>query len=825
MTKLVTKTIIDKDYERAIAEAIRSISEDETLSISLIATSSPDYSDYSLVELATKYSCVHSVTLLGGEVIKTSGLSGIDKAVLLIKHAKARKTKALADEILGKIIEDKWQVNFFAEDLEELASQVPESSIQAVKHATSRRENKIRGYHSTSYEAQVVDDYSSIFKEVVESSDKLTIFNGHMGVGKTKFLQMCYSYFRDADMHPVMASGRRTITSNFDIWGQGDHYQSNATQRKGVIGVVNTLVKERHDETRKLCKVLIIDEAEVFIDQLATGSLGRTYKDRIDAMDSIEEFAGVDKVLVADATITDQTIGKLVDMFGAQAKIYTAEGEQNRNTIKLRSESELVQEMILDANAGSKVAGFCDYNAEEFSSIVETLKEATGKRVIGVSAAYFEETGRTLDDMSEIIEEADVLLASPVINAGASIIDERFKRVYVMSGYTLGPISILQSLRRFRCATEAHLSFKRGNPDTRSRSIEPATIIHSALIKTSDYPFAETHELIKTKSGEFLARHAASKNVQFRNFKQNVIISAQQLGYEVIRTEADLKKIKKGREAKKVGRASNEEISRAAAHRASDLLKSGQPGDIDFGTQGAQTFAQQETERTVSALDLLQLDEISDESYEHIFKLDIDRIALARKIISKDISDSQKITRMDIAADVAVKFFADAGVNLDNRKGSVVTTQSAEYACENLLEAVALETGNASTGISLIKLVFPNAQLNKVNKIQVVKDCLKALGVDLAKTSTSNKTREYGIVDFIRKTKKDKEVFEHNITQIADKYCRIDVKEASNVQLLHSANVLITDEEKRARRAIDRKIAIEAERIAKDERRDDTSVE
>ena len=806
MSKITRTFIISENHIEEIEKLTETIdSENETLSVTLKSPieQSADHSDYKLVKIAFYNSCVDTIIFNETDTVCLEELNKLDKALLLVKYASNIMSQVEARKIIGSIVADKWQISIL--DLEELKTKTDVDTIKAVEFAISQREKNIKSSHTTFYNSEFSDNYNDIYTEILNSSDKLIVLNGKMGSGKTEATRKVYNDARIADLFPIMLTGKRTIASNFFSSDHADHYKTNSKEEsKGLIGVVNSIVMSKNDEARKACKVLIIDEIEDLITQMSSEVLGKSYSQRVLAFDIFADLLrSVDKVIVTDATIVDSTIEKLFQITKETARIINS-GQANNNTLYLNKESELIAKMIEDAKAGKKVAAFNDYNTEDFSEIVETLKLATGKKVIGITSAYLAETRQGVDDLPEILEAADIALISPVIQAGASIIDGRFESVYIMSGFTIDPIALIQSMGRFRCAKSVYLSFKRGVPSP--RLADPRSIIHGSLIRSSEFPYTEAQIIYDTESGKYLADRTVSKNKLFKNFRQTVIIAAQQVGFNIVREEADIQKINAGKEAKKIGRLSNREISETAVNNASDLRLACRTKDIDFGKKDAQTYSQQQAERAINALDLLDLKSISEESYIEIFDLNIDSVILSRKILSKKISRSSELSRMDIASDVATKFLTEAGIDFDNLKKSEITKEKAEVAFENLLSPVALESGNPSTGLSLISIVFPLANFRKVNKIQTVKDCLNALGLTTINISKSNRERVYSVGDITKKIRKNKETIEHNITEIANKYLSIVINQ-SEVEIIEADDILITDDEKHARLMIDSKKA------------------
>src|SRR5690554_6731269 len=717
MTKRIKTITISEDHRDALQKEIDKIDvENETLSVTLKTPENkiPGYTDYGLFDIAFHNSCVDCI-VLDKETVSLENLDKLEKAILLVKYASSANSLIESKIKVAQIIADRWQISFFEDDFAELLEKSDGETVAKARQFVEKREQKIKGYHSTSYSAETVPTYNSVKIDLESESKQVIFLTEGMGGRKTEKAREIYSEAAELGLFPIMITGSRTVASNFHSADHVDHYRSDSkdSDKRGLIGVVNSIASPRYEEMRKRCKVLIIDEVELTMTHMASEAFGKTYRERVAKAEIIKDLIKSSQVVVgADAMLTDHTIEHFYSINKTPARIIKTDNSKNTSNklfMYLKKESELISKMIEDAKSGQKVAAFCDYNVEEFSEIAESLEKSTGKKVVPVTAAYLEETNQSLGDIKEILNDADIALISPVINAGASIVDERYKSVYVLSGFTLGSNELLQATRRFRCADTVYLSFKRGKPC--GRVVDPRSIIHQTLLRHTEFPFDDALSLYDTESGKFLADHTVLKNRQFENFRQNLIISAQQIGFEVIREEADIAEIQKGREAKKAGRVSNEQISEEAVKEASDLFKDGRVDEIDFGKKDAQTYAQQQAERAVKAFGILQIPEISEESYLEIFKLDIDKIVLTRKVLSKHISLNSETTRMDIAADVASKFLTDSGVDFDNLKASEITKEKADEAFENLLDPVALENGNPSTGLSLIGLVFPGVNL------------------------------------------------------------------------------------------------------------------
>jgi hypothetical protein len=731
-----------------------------------------------------------------GQIIDFSKLDNIEAATRFVELTAGAKLQAKAFDRICTVIVSAWSVSFREDGFAQLSTRLPLNVVHMIKEAIAKRELEIQAFHGTSEAVETVDNYNSIYSDIFNSGNKLFALNGGMGSRKTHALRKTYSASREAEKFPIYLVGKRSIVFNFFSADHADHYQTTSTEdSQGLVGVINTIVSSKHYADRERCKVVLIDEVEDLFDHIATGTLGMTFEDRITAMERLESLIrGAEKVVVADAMITDRTIRKLEKMAGDKAKIIKVEVE-NCGKIKIVKESEVIALAREDMKAGKKVAIFCDYRAEKFADIANSVRENSGKNVIEITADSLKKQNKTLDDIDSILDKSDAAIISPVINAGASIEMQDYDRVYVISGGTLAPTSILQSVRRFRAAKTAHIAFRSGN--TSKRITEAQSIIFEQVKVTAKSPVKNMLSLFENKHGRFLAQHAAGRNEQFANFKQTLIIAAEQMGFTVEHAELTAAQRKSGTKAKAVGRRKTEEVCQEVAFEASEKKRACKISDIDFGEAGAQNFAQEVSARTVDAMDLLSIKELDEQTYAEIFKLDIDRIVLKRKQIDNSAEFGR---RGQIAFHIAARFLDESGFSFDKPDDSEITKEKTEAAFEALIDPVELETGAAISGLALIKMAFQSVDFSKKYRTQIVKDMVKALGYDMIKTGTEKKVAIYGITELIRKIDG-----EHvNVTEIADSYMTAK-PDLSFAQTSDAVLIAVTQDEIKLQQQIDRK--------------------
>lgn len=768
--------VITSDFR----ERIRKIRADESLSKekkSFEVKSCATYNDFPAIDAAAFYAL--KVEISTGEVFDFTNMSKFDAAVKRMELA-GNADKEYAIDQLAYIVADAWKVNFFKSDLEDLSKKISEAAKKVVDKKILGREISARLSHTHTKSAMHSVNNYSMYKEYLVFSQKVIVLNGAMASGKTEAMRQLYSEARDAGLHPIFITSKRSIAANFFDDSHDDHYKSqNHEARKGVIGVVNSIVGDKYEEDRKKCKVVFIDEFEDTMDHISVGTIGEIAADRIDALQKVSDLISKsEKTFIADAMITDHSIDMLSEMSGDEVKIIKA-GKAQTARLSLGTKDEILGLAKKRMLEGKRVAIFMDYNAKDFSQVAEALADGTDKKVIKLNSEYFEQNGKSLSDLEEILKSSDAAIISPVVNAGSSITDEAYDEVFVLAGRTLTPTGILQSTRRFRAAKTIYLAFRGGRSS--ARITNPLSMMAKIVGECED-PVGVAQQLYATKFGKYIADHAAAKNLQFRNFQQTLLIAAEQMGFRISRPWINDKIKEEGSKASKAGRKKNKEKQLDKAFETSEKVKNNQREDVNMGTSEERSFEQQVAARTVAAMDLLNLKEINEQTYSEIFEMNIDSVVSMRRHLSQtDILPE----RFQIAAKRVVELLSDAGVNLENIRDSYITSESAVLAYERLIEHVALNEKASSTGLELVKMFCEEFDINVVSSLKgaVIKNILRGLGYDM-KAMKKGRIRYYNVVDLEKKVSKiTKEQFECketkvacNITKVADKYHKLNLK-------------------------------------------------
>jgi hypothetical protein len=789
--------IVEDNYLQTLDE----IAQDSRLGgskVKVILLSNDKVKDIEMLSASMNHTSVSKCRVSNGVVINFDQKSKIHIALEVLEHARDLDPEGLANAALKNLsskLEREWKKSVFEKDLTDLKELLPDREFNFIKNKLRSRERKIKSFHNvTKFKGRIVESYKNMADEILSSNAKFHVLNGAMATGKTHLLRDIFSKSKDAAWMPIMITGKKTVAYEFCKENMEDHYQrdDNEGDRAGLVGVVNSVVRHEFSLDRERSKILIIDEVEDMLDHMATGTLGETYGDRMYAMDRLAELVGsADKVILSDAMITDNTLEKFQALANAKPVIHTVKNDEDLNlNLRLVTEFELMGLVKVDVTAGKKVAVFCDYRVQKFAEVAESFRAIEGCKVQEISRASLEKQEWALDRLDDVLTASDVAVISPVINSGVSITLEAYDRVYVLAGGTLAPTSLLQSLRRFRCAHDAIVAFRQ-NAGKRP-PISRESVVMSSMSNTVKSPLKEVQSILKTSSGNFLAEYAVNRSCQFHGFRQVLLIAAEQVGFNVSSKLVSGGVKKSGGATFKRGKERVLADQKRTAFDASFKRASGTLTPAELGVQEMRDVSQSTAYRTNFALNTLDEPRLTSELYELIFAHDLDHIICSRRKLKrgKVVKEMSAVERATRASLYSLAFFEMAGVDFGDFGITEVTSETANSACELLDSEVKLESGGKTRMVYLLQEIFQNVNFGYKYKTIVVAKCLQALGLDLCEDKKSNGIRAYKIKDVLVVSENG---VEFNLTRIANEYetlpRRRSLAYAELVRQLNSASV------------------------------------
>ncbi|WP_417547023.1 hypothetical protein [Marinobacter segnicrescens] len=784
--------VIREDYEKRLERQ----AQDARLArvkVEAVLLSKDKNSDVEALKAAFNYSIVRKLEFSDGHEVVFDPRRKLAVALEILVYAnRVAKEPRLTGVALGYLcgkVEQEWKKTLFEPDLA-MFKVLPSGQRKTIRSRIENREKRIKEFHTTRYDSEELESYDGMAHEIVETKNKFIVINGAMASGKTTLLREVQSIYKEKRYFPILITGRRTIVDEFCRSNAEDHYRRSEFdgERLGLAGVVNSIVLHRFENERKRCKVLIIDEVEEVLHHIATGTLGSSYEDRVYALDRLTELAAkAEKVIICDAMVTDQTINWFRAIVKAKQTIYTARPRISQDLIMhVVTEAELLGKAEEDVKLGRKTVIFCDYSESKMHEIIKGFKNVDWCKVFELSRKTLDKGEWSVDSLDEVLLSNDVVIITPIINAGVSITLTEYDQVYALAGGTLAPTSLLQSVRRFRCASRVVVAFRKsvGKRPILNRQ----KFVLNQLPDNVEDPIGEMKCLLKTESGRFLADYAVNRSYQYRGFRQVFFIAAEQMGFELCHSGVSGRVRKIGAEAKRRGKQQTLIDQRKAAFDASFKWYMGALTSDDTGVPSERTFEQQVAHRTIVALQVLDEPRLTDELYELIFFHDLDRIVYTRMRLKRgSVASPHKVNeREKLASHYATALLEEAGVNFLDLSASRITPQLANTMVGYLGNLVRLETGGQIPMQSLFQKIFPNVNVGQRYKTTLIRECLKVLGVDLYQSGKSKGARIYSIKDRVESSR---EGGEYNLTKIADRYESLPVpKEITFHELIRQIN-------------------------------------
>lgn len=764
---------ISKNHEKEL-ERIAQDSRLARTKVRVTLDSKETGSDAAVLRGALYYSIVRQCRLSDGSEFTFDPSNKLAAALDVLVYAnRGENMGRIIGIALGFVcnkVGQEWKKTIFESDLD-IFKVLPSGQRKTIRNRVQQREKRIKEFHTTRYPFNSVESYEGMAQEIVESKNKLIVLNGPMAAGKTTLLREVQTILKERGDFPIVITGRRTIVDEFCGENLEDHYRIDGFEgeRLGLVGVVNSIVLNKFEGERQRCKVLIIDEVEDMFNHMATGTLGESFHDRIYALDRVTELAAkADKVIICDAMATDQTINWFRGVVKAKQAIYKARPRISEKLIMhVVTEAELLGKAMEDVKLGRRVVIFCDYSQSKMHEIMRGFKDIQGCKVFEISRKTFDKGEWSLESLDEVLLNNDVVIITPIINAGVSIMLKEYDLVYVLAGGTLSPTSLLQSVRRFRCAHRIVVAFRKsvGKRPVLNRQ----KFVLNQLPDNVEDPIGEMNRLLKTESGKFLADYAVNRSYQYRGFRQVFLIAAEQMGFELCHRGVTGRVRKIGVETKRRGKKQALIDQRNAAFDASFKYFTGVPNTDDTSDSSERSFEQEVAHRVVVALEVMNEPKLTDELYELIFFHDLDRIVYTRMRLNRgSVASPHKVTsREKLASHYAKALLEQAGINFADLSTSSITAYSANTAVGYLRNLVRLETGGHIPLLSLFQKVFPNVNVGQKYKTTLIRECLKVLGLELYQSAKRNGERIFSVRERVEHSQGGKE---YNLTELADQY-------------------------------------------------------
>ncbi len=272
----------------------------------------------------------------------------------------------------------------------------------------------------------------------------VTVVKSGMGTGKTSIIGKALKDMTDSLVYIVhRVSLTRDASKKLEI----GHYQDDHQVTGGLAICVNSIINKMFDHymVNNEDAIIIVDEISQVLRHVAYGSVSNPEK----VYNRLIELMKTNKCVVMDADLDQHTFDTLKSL---EVPIQFIENKHNTpSNVNLFYSKDFLVESIMEAvKNGEKVAIASD-SKNFVQSMVPVLK-ALGVNVLGVDGENSGELEQKLflDNVNEMSKLYDVLLYSPAIGSGVSIVNCHFQKVFGLFEGTVTPSDAWQQLKRIR---------------------------------------------------------------------------------------------------------------------------------------------------------------------------------------------------------------------------------------------------------------------------------------------------------------------------------------------------------------------------------------
>lgn len=290
------------------------------------------------------------------------------------------------------------------------------------------------------------------------------------GTGKTQFLKLAINTYNPKKI--LWVSYRKTLTKNI-IGGEkfGDEfnfksYQDGKFDADRLIIQVESLLKLENlmIEYEEGCfeyptyDLVIIDEIESILNQFQSNT---TFKNKVnkETFDFLKKIISVsNKLIVLDGDIGNRTYD-YINTFGKSINLVN-DIQKNKKTFNIIDDkNNFYNLMDTDINNNKKIVVVCMASTECETLYNRFTEMFENKKILKYTGSSSDKDKDDFNNVDEIWATADILIYSPVCEAGVNFDKEYFDKMYCsLSGGSTSPRGFFQMTARIRQLKETEIT-------------------------------------------------------------------------------------------------------------------------------------------------------------------------------------------------------------------------------------------------------------------------------------------------------------------------------------------------------------------------------
>lgn len=602
--------------------------------------------------------------MIDREIYAVKRMSAYDYYALLLRHSEDKHAEYVIKRLVSSVTDEVPSKISSVAGLEKvlIGIEKAEHKVLAETEYKALIAEKIAfASSSIAFDAPECINIKADSKKIIEilAAGGTIIDTREMGAGKTSsLLAPAFKAAKNAGEKAVYLVARETLADQ--IADSAEHYKTIAPgteyASRGLVSVVNSYALREAFSSFRKPHTLIIDEVSELFAHEAGDACGKSLFDRDRIITARREAMRTAKVLiVADAHVSQFAFNEIKSL--RSGPIYLITSEAKYDYIKVRysvdAKHDLQVTKIADAlKAGERVVVFTDTDRMQLDTLESTIKRAVGIDIKSkiVSSETRDQDPEFFENLDKNLEDFDLVIITPVVGSGVSLMTDHFTRGFLLSTGTVNPLTMMQMIRRFRKLHDWSIGFKkRVGTDT--------TAAHAVEVKVRLSAQVDCHEDVwdldigtHSKAGSVM-KHVVDQRVheaQMRDdYANSAVIMMSLLGFDIKREGEETVASDEAKVARKTAKNEREKADR-------DFIKNvdtSSISSIEIECLRAKGDAAKRNELlTLEAIDIKRIykaREITDEL------LDFDRNENGRSIISAHRALRDRYISISTVSDLA----------------------------------------------------------------------------------------------------------------------------------------------------------------------------
>lgn len=291
---------------------------------------------------------------------------------------------------------------------------------------------------------------------------------------------------------------------------------------QSLAACVNSMPKF---QVSQVAQVLFIDEIRQTLEHVLNGKVNNRLEVYNELIAAIKN-AGL--VICADADFNDLTLAWLKSITNKPVHVITQDAvKTGKNIIELADSGAVLDNARNELQNGGNIWIATDSTAQARQVAMHLLPDDDSKLLFLTAENKGDpEQAAFLASPDAESKKYRVIIHTPVISSGVSIVNNHFTKVYAIFCNVIAPNSMLQTIGRIRTAKEIHICFKSAH--IKNRPINEQDFIDGTVSSRGRYAAGT---LVLSDLDCLRLNRIATGNAALNDYRQYFIVLAQLKGY------------------------------------------------------------------------------------------------------------------------------------------------------------------------------------------------------------------------------------------------------------------------------------------------------